>query len=313
MITNKIHSFILLILISLLGCSKDNNTTEAPNIYPVESPAYDLFGISKSITLIRQGRYKLDEKEIIVFMGKDASKNNNAWVGLYEVNSKSKLMEFTDNESWPKEVENENGNLYPIFNNEVGAVFHLVSNIYFNINYDSPNNALPAGFSRLYIVKDNKITTKLDGKLQNNEGYITIVNFRKYLNGFILTKKHNNSLSYDYYDHTLTQKFNSDILALNPISFDEEMVFDNNTFSAKKINLKTNTILFEKKIDVEGLVYGNDNNTTKEVTQNEWIISNKWKETVKNGGTTFEYYYTNKYSINIITGDIKVITKKLKI
>lgn len=313
MITNKFQYFIILTLTFLLGCSKNNNITELPSVSPSPNPAYDLFGISKSITFIKQGVHKLDDKQFAVFMGEDASKNNNAWAGIYEVNSKTKLMEFTDNESWPEEVKNGNGSFYPIFNNEVGAVFHLVDNVSYNINYDSPNNALPIGFSRLYIVKDNKITTKLDGKLQNTAGTITIVNFRKYLDGFILTKKYNNSLSYDYYDHTLTQKFNSDILALNPVSFDEEMVFDNNTFSAKKINLKTNKILFEKKIDVEGLVYGYDNNTTKEVTQNEWIISNKWKETVRNGGTTFEYYYTNKYSINIINGDIKVITQKLKI
>lgn len=83
--------------------------------------------------------------------------------------------------------------------------------------------------------------------------------------------------------------------------------------TAKKINLKSNTILFEKKIAVEGLVYGNNADSVKEVNGNVWTITNKWKEYVKVSWGTLEYVYINKYTIDVMTGDTQVIIKKQEV
>lgn len=309
---NKLYFIGLFLFLLLSGCSKNNNPIETPDISPSPSPAYDLFGISKNINLIKEGKYSFQQMKLAGFMGVDASKSNNAWAGFYELESKKKFIEFADNETWPQEVLDDGlKSLYPIFYNEEGCVLYLSSNG-FDINYNSFYNTFPMGFGRFYFVKNNKVINKIEGNSQTNGSPTIIINFRNYLDGFILANKKeiDNSLSFDYFDHTLTHKFSSNILALNPTSFEEEIMFDNKTFTAKKINLKTNKVLFEKEINVVGLVYGAVENTVKEINGNEWIITNKWKENVDEGWAVVEYRYFNKYSLNIMNGDVKVITKK---
>ncbi|WP_411898129.1 hypothetical protein [Elizabethkingia occulta] len=319
----KFYFLLSCLIFSIIACSRGSEASETPDT-PSISPdnPYASFGVPESIHVIKSSNYKINGISSIEIIGTDKSKNNNAWIGIYELGSKKKIVEFSDNENWPIRGIDGKGSIidisnefyfYPIFINKDTFVFHLSTSRNFDINYNSDWNNGSIEYSRFYIVNNGKITNKFEGNTLDKGNLSTVINFRKYFDGFILAKKNNNGLTYDYYNQTADHIFNSNILALNPVSFEEELLFDNTAMTAKKINLKTNTILFEKKIAVEGVVYGNKADSVKEVNGNVWTITNKWKEYVKVSWGTLEYVYINKYTIDVTTGDTQVIIKKQEV
>lgn len=59
----------------------------------------------------------------------------------------------------------------------------------FDINYNSDWNNGSIEYSRFYIVNNGKITNKFEGNTLDKGNLSTVINFRKYFDGFILAKK----------------------------------------------------------------------------------------------------------------------------
>ena len=79
---------------SIVACSRGgaSETPDTPSISP-DNP-YASFGIPESIHVIKSGNYKINGISSIEIIGTDRSKNNNAWIGIYELGSKRKLLNF---------------------------------------------------------------------------------------------------------------------------------------------------------------------------------------------------------------------------
>lgn len=314
---NLLYIFLFITPFILFNCSSEDDIINVDPIQP-NDPFEDIkieYKINKSDLKIKNyGKKKINDIDVFIIVG---SIQNKGWIGIYNYETKQNILDFTNNTLWPAtgKIVNSQGKLEEIRFSDYFIFPEFIKNNLFILRFGNSQDS-HFGYSKYYIINNSKLVNSLEKyTFFENKEYDILEKLDKYYNGFIFHHKLslNNNNYYEYINENGEILFKSNILGQNPINYEESLNIEylNSDISKPiltKFNLKYNTTTWSNGVNISpNSIYKITENIIDK--ENEiWTFTYKFIILEKTDWSTIEHKKYTKFSINIRTGKVEMIS-----